>query len=327
MRSSEKFKISVIVPVYNTDKYIDQCVSSIVNQSYRNLEIILVDDGSYDNSLKKCEIWQKRDKRIKVVHKKNEGVTRARKVGITMATGDYIGFVDSDDYIEKDMYELLINNIIEQDADISHCGYKMIFDDGRVNYFYETGNSVIQDNFAGQKDLLLGEFIEPGLWNKLYKRELFNELEYNENISINEDLLINFLLFRRSKKSIFQDTCMYCYCVRENSATRSNLSKKHILDPIEVKDYIRKMADNKLKGIANKMYLSTCINCYNSIIINGGFNKEKMIIRKKIIKNKDAKKLLNTNRKLMTIMIIYCPFFYKYFYIIYYKYFQIHKYE
>ena len=111
--------ISIIVPIYNVEKYLKKCIDSIINQTYKNLEIILVDDGSPDNCGKICDEYAKKDNRIKVIHKENGGVSSARNVGVENATGEYIGFVDSDDYIEKDMYEVLINNLKKENADIS----------------------------------------------------------------------------------------------------------------------------------------------------------------------------------------------------------------
>ena len=115
-------KISVIVPVYKVEKYLDRCVESIVNQTYKNLEIILVDDGSPDNCPVMCDEWAEKDERIRVIHKENGGLADARNAGMNIATGDYIGFVDSDDWIEPNMYEVLLKNALKYDADISRCG-------------------------------------------------------------------------------------------------------------------------------------------------------------------------------------------------------------
>ena len=112
-------KISVIVPVYKVEKYLDKCVESIVNQTYKNLEIILVDDGSPDNCPAMCDEWAEKDERIRVIHKENGGLADARNAGMDIATGDYIGFVDSDDWIEPNMYEVLLKNALKYDADIS----------------------------------------------------------------------------------------------------------------------------------------------------------------------------------------------------------------
>ena len=115
--------VSVIVPVYKVEKYLDKCVESIVGQTYKNLEIILVDDGSPDNCPAMCDKWADRDSRIKVIHKQNGGVSSARNAGIDAVQGEFIGFVDSDDWLEPDMYDCLVKNALEYNADISRCGY------------------------------------------------------------------------------------------------------------------------------------------------------------------------------------------------------------
>ena len=122
-------KISVIIPVYKVEKYLDKCVESIVNQTYKNLEIILVDDGSPDNCPAMCDEWAEKDERIRVIHKENGGVSSARNAALEVATGDYIGFVDSDDWIELDMYEYLVSLILDNDAQIA-----IIYDMLRRNY-------------------------------------------------------------------------------------------------------------------------------------------------------------------------------------------------
>ena len=126
--------ISVIVPIYNVEKYLDRCVDSIINQTYKNLEIILVDDGSPDNCLAICDSWAEKDRRIKVIHKENGGVSSARNSALDIASGDYIGFVDSDDWIEPDMYEILIKNAKKYDADISRCAGLLDYCDRSEEY-------------------------------------------------------------------------------------------------------------------------------------------------------------------------------------------------
>ena len=124
--------ISVIVPVYKVEQYLPQCIESIINQTYRNLEIILIDDGSPDNCGKICEEYAQKDKRIKVFHKKNGGLSDARNYGIARASGEYLAFVDSDDWIEPDMYEVLVNWIEDHQTDIVSCGFFLSFRNGRL---------------------------------------------------------------------------------------------------------------------------------------------------------------------------------------------------
>lgn len=235
-------KISVIVPVYNLEAYIERTVASIQAQTYQNLEIILVNDGSRDKSPELLRQLEKADSRIKVISQENAGVTRARLTGVKAAAGEWIGFVDGDDYIEPDMYERLLKNAIENKADIAHCGYRMVFP-SRVDFYYNTGRLVKQDNLAGLNDLISGEYIEPGLWNKLYRRELFSRLLHDNIMDMSikncEDLLMNFYLFRDAHSSVFEDFCPYHYTIRKNSAATSGLNNHKLRDPLLVLNTIK----------------------------------------------------------------------------------------
>jgi glycosyltransferase involved in cell wall biosynthesis len=234
-------KISIVVPAYNVEKYIENTVKSICEQTYRNLEIILVDDGSKDGTYEILNHLSNQDERIHVIHKENGGVTRARIAGIEVATGEWIGFVDGDDFVEPNMYERLMENAIKYNADISHCGYQMIIG-SRIDMYYGTGRVVEQDNITGLRDLLSGSFVEPGLWNKLFHKSLFQSL-LQENvmdfsIKNNEDLLMNYYLFKKSQNSIYEDICPYHYVVRNNSATQKELNIHKLLDPIKVQQIL-----------------------------------------------------------------------------------------
>lgn len=229
--------VSVIVPAYNIEPYIGRCLDSILNQSYQSLEIIVVDDGSKDETGKIIDQYAKKHSNIIPIHRENAGVFSARMEGISISTGDYIGFVDGDDYIESKMIQSLLNNAVEYDADISHCGYQMVFPNGRVDLYYGTGNKVIQDNKKGIIDLLEGKYIEPGLWNKLYRKKLFENIktiQLDYSIKINEDLLINYYLFKESKQAIYEDKCFYHYILRSNSAATSAVNKNKLTDPLKV---------------------------------------------------------------------------------------------
>lgn len=250
-----KDKISIIVPCYNIENYIEHAIRSIMKQTYLNLEIILVNDGSTDDTLEVMRKLADSDDRIYIINKKNEGVTSARLAGVLRATGEWIGFVDGDDIIDIDMYERLLNNAQKYQADISHCGYQMVFP-SRVDYYYNTGCIVQQDRLTGLKDLLEGLFVEPGLCNKLFHRHLFQRLIYenlmNFRIKNNEDLLMNFFLFSESSNSVYEDFCPYHYIVRKGSAATSVINENRLRDPLLVQKEIRKYIDNsELKDIVD----------------------------------------------------------------------------
>lgn len=153
----EDNKISVIIPVYDLEAYVERAVRSVLQQTYTNIEVLIVDDGSTDNSWKVVQRIAASDNRVIPIKQENKGVTSARINGIRHATGQWIGFVDGDDEIESDMYQILLSNAEKYHTDISHCGYQMIFGDGRIHYFYGTGNIRTQDNLKGVMDLLEGK--------------------------------------------------------------------------------------------------------------------------------------------------------------------------
>ena len=227
--------ISIVIPAYNIEGYLSPTLDSILAQTYTNLEIIVVNDGSKDKTGAVADTYAAKDTRIRVIHKENGGVTSARLRGVAEARGEYIGFVDGDDFIEPQMYARLMENLQAHDADISHCGYQMVFP-SRVDYYYNTGKLLVQKEKQGCTDLLNGYFIEPGLWNKLYKKELFMGLDdwMDRSIRINEDLLMNFYLFRKAETAVFEDSCPYHYVLRKGSAATSRLNAHKLQDPLRV---------------------------------------------------------------------------------------------
>lgn len=258
-------KITLVIPVYNIEQYICACLDSVLKQTWENMEIIVVDDGSTDATVSIVQSFVEKDRRVRIVKKQNGGVTSARLAGVLQATGDYIGFVDGDDIIEPDMYERLMKNARNYNADISHCGYQMVFPT-RADYYYNTGRIVRQNNETGLKDLLTGSFIEPGLVNKLFRKTLFDRLLkenlMNTSIKNNEDLLMNFYLFRESQCSIYEDWCPYHYLVRKGSATSTKINEHKLLDPIKVTEILMCEAkeDVALQSILMQRYIRQLIN-------------------------------------------------------------------
>ncbi len=289
--------ISVIVPVYNIERYISKCINSIIAQTYNNLEIIIVDDGSTDNTGKIADDFSALDSRIKVIHKCNGGVTSARLKGISSATGDWIGFVDGDDYIEPEMYEHLLKNALDFNADISHCGYRMVFLSGKIDYYYNTKKIIQQNNITGLIDLLEGRFIEPGLVTKLYRSALFNTLLEHKlmdlSIKNTEDLLMNYYLFKNSNKSVFEDITPYHYLLRPNSAATSTINENKLNDPIKVikiiRDDCKDMENNRIDAILTEKLIRQHINIATIRIPNQSASLKKL--------KKDSKKELKMHRK------------------------------
>jgi len=229
--------ISVIVPVYNIAAYLDKCVKSLLAQTFENIEIILVDDGSTDGSGELCDGLKKTDKRIKVFHKENGGVSSARNMGLMNASGNLIGFCDGDDYVEPNMYKTLYDNMQDANADISHCAFQYVKKDKTIP-FYGTGKKEILDRTKGVCEIIYGNYIEPSLCTKLYKRSVVESISFDSEIKFNEDLLFNVRAFLNCEKSVFEDIVLYNYVSRENSAAVNavwgEFSKKAFLDSLEV---------------------------------------------------------------------------------------------
>lgn len=246
--------VSIIIPAYNVAAFLERCVRSVISQTYQSIEIIIVDDGSKDDTLNAAKAMVALDNRIVVLHQENQGVTMARLNGVKAAKGAWIGFVDGDDCVEQDMFERLLKLALDHSAEISHCGYQLITPN-QTEYYYNTGRTVLQDSITGLRDLLTGLFVEPGLCNKLYKRELFYPLieENKMDITIRntEDLLMNYYLFKEAKLSVYEDWCPYHYIVREGSAVQSKPTAKKLTDPLSVlKTIYEKEADDKmLRGV------------------------------------------------------------------------------
>lgn len=316
--------ISIIVPAYNIESYIARALDSILAQTYTDIEIIVVDDGSQDGTGAVIDNYAAQyPEHVIAIHISNGGVTNARLTGVAQANGEWIGFVDGDDEIEPNMYERLLKNAQQHNAQISHCGYQMCFDDGRVHYFHNTGSLVLQDKATSLKDLLEGTMVEPGLCNKLFRKSLFNGIllsnVMDRSVKINEDLLMNFYLFSAAEKSVFEDWCPYHYIVRSSSASRSKLNAHRIYDPIRVKEQIVKVAEPEILPVARKVYLMTCIAVYNSIILSKQSDLEKDCcqIRRMIMNHAEWRSLLSRKQQLLANLIQYAPALYKLLYCFY----------
>ena len=320
--------VSVIVPAYNVAQWLSRCLESILRQTHRNLEIVVVDDGSTDETFEIMEHYAARDHRIKAFHQENGGVTSARLRGVAEASGEWIGFVDGDDEIDPDMYERLLGNALKYDAKISHCGYQMCFSDGRVNYFHNTNVLEKQDKITALRELLSGERVEPGLCNKLFHKSLFEGLSMPTDIKINEDLLMNYYLFSAANQAVFHDWCPYHYIVRCTSASRSKLNKHKIYDPLRVKEIILEAAPDELRLAAQKALVNTCIYSYCGLVqqIEYDVCQAKQDLRGKLKEHYDWCQMLPKRTKLLAMLIIYTPKLFEFIYPIYTRHFQNSQY-
>jgi len=237
-------KISVIIPVYKTESYLCQCIDSILVQTYTNLEIIIVNDGSPDNCGSICEMYASKDSRIIVIHKENEGVSIARNAGIDIASGDYLTFVDSDDWLEVDAIETLYKNLIEHNADIVCCGFYMVYVESIISLnntksiFLLTGTEQIIDNFASKKD------IGTEVCGKLFKRSVWGKNRFPKGKVIGEDLIVAFNILLSTQKIVVCKAPKY-YCRRRKSSAMNSIKVDYKMDDINSWESVVQIAESK----------------------------------------------------------------------------------
>lgn len=216
--------LSVIVPVYNVEEYLERCIKSIVNQTYSNLEILLIDDGSTDNSGIICEKWKKKDNRIKVFHIKNKGVSFARNLGIEQANGKFISFIDSDDYMSCDMLEKMVKKMQIEKSDIVISNYNTI--KNRKENLKKLNNTLPEQmNRETYLNLMIQKLFRGFVWNKLYKSKYIKKIKFDTSIKMCEDVLFNVEYAKYIKKAIYINEGLYKYCIRKDSVTKSSYSK------------------------------------------------------------------------------------------------------
>lgn len=262
--------ISVIIPVYNTENYLRNCVESVQRQTYSDLQILLIDDGSTDTSPSICDTLAAEDSRIQVIHQTNRGVSAARNAGLELAKGDYFAFVDSDDLLEPDIYETLLGLAMEFDADIAHCGYKRIQLDGTTKDIQGTGKLLPQDSEEAVECLLTGKYFVGSLWNKLYRRELFFNVRFDTSLKINEDVLANVQVFLQAKKLVFLDVPKYNYFERKGSSCVRTEQLRKSRDCVAASEKIRKICSGtRLEPICAKRLYSALTQLYRVCLLDG----------------------------------------------------------
>ena len=225
--------ISVIVPVYKVEPYLDRCVQSIVDQSYRNMEIILVDDGSPDTCPAMCDSWAENDPRIHVIHKANGGLSDARNAGMAIAKGEYIAFIDSDDWIAPEMLERLAAAMERDDSDIAACTVEMVWDDGTPSRLLTAKENRILNPLEAEKALLEETFLKQPVWYKLYRRNVADGLLFPVG-KYHEDVFWSYQAVGRARRVSVIDYVGYFYFQRPGSIMGEGYSLKR-LDAIEAK--------------------------------------------------------------------------------------------
>jgi len=312
--------ISVIVPIYNVEKYLEKCINSIIEQTYQNIEIVLVDDGSSDNSGKICDEYASKDKRVKAMHKKNGGVSDARNFGVENANGKYIAFIDSDDYITNDYIEYLYRILKENNAEISCCNFEYVYSD-KENKEIESQQEKLYtyNQLEALKDLLYQKNIDTSLWGKLIKKDLFNNIKFPYG-EIYEDFAVFYKVLLKIEKIVYSNVKKYFYMQREKSILSTNFGKK---------DLYMVTAAEEMYNTISKQY-PELESALNSRIINMDFyllrriskkeNKQEYLNLKNDVKARRKIVVKDKNTKLKTKIAIYISYIdirlVKYFYYI-----------
>lgn len=233
--------ISVIIPVYNTELYMDKCMKSILNQNYQNLEIILVDDGSTDGSSEKCDLYARMDPRIRVIHKQNGGQSSARNVGLDACSGDYISFVDSDDWIEPDMYSTLLEQLKGYDAALAVSGRYDAYENSEKKVIGKRlGKNGIVDAYEALPLMTLGQLSDFSVCDKLYRRDLWENIRFPEG-EIYEDFAVMYKVLIAAKTVVLYDKPFYVYYHRGNSTVTSGFREALVCYPKQTKQFLTDM--------------------------------------------------------------------------------------
>lgn len=259
--------ISVIVPIYNVEKYLDKCVDSIINQTYKNLEIILVDDGSPDNCPKMCDDYAEKDSRIRVVHKKNGGLSDARNVGMEVATGEYVSFIDSDDYISLDFYETLLQTMIDNDSDIVECSVVKFYENEKFDEYSDDLKVTNYETVDALDGLISENPFKQHVWNKLYKSSVALDIPYAVG-KLNEDEFWTYQVFGKAKKVTRINKTMYYYFQRNGSIMGNGYNIRR-LDALEGKMNRQAYIEKNFPILTTKAKVDlygSCMFAYQSVL-------------------------------------------------------------
>lgn len=308
--------ISVIVPAYNIAPWISRSLDSLLAQTHQDLEIIVVDDGSADNIREILAAYCEKYSNIRAIHKENGGVTSARLRGVAEATGDWIGFMDGDDYVEPRMYARLLENAVTAGAEISHCGHQILFSDGRIEYVHKSDTVRVQDKRTGLWELLDNREVSLSLCTKLYRRELFAGIEEwtDKTIKYNEDLLMNYYLFGKAEKSVFEGVCPYHYILRQDSASCKGISENYIFDPIRVRMILLERCEPEMREDVRQALIRNLLFNYAQLDVHPDRkNLKEFRNRVRILLQKEQPYfyLLSLRNKVLAAMICKAPWMFR----------------
>lgn len=305
--------ISVIIPIYNPGKYLKPCLDSIINQTYRKLEIILIDDGSTDGSGEVCDRYAAQDGRVICVHQKNAGVSKARNAGLQLATGEYISFPDSDDYLELDTYEYLVRIMEEHPCDAVNFEYFVDYADHEIIHLTEDANYGMQDTVNAHRILITGE---PFAWNKILSKHLIPGGGFREDIFRGEDTLFVQQALDKAETVWFDRRPLYHYVQSEQSAVRGTFRKNQV-SIIKLFDAYEDLFWKKYPELL-PLFLSYMLNNMISIYYDmwadeDNFRKERIHfinVYKKYFKQIIGSRSVNAKERLKFLLFYMCPTFF-----------------
>lgn len=300
--------ISIIIPVYNVEKYLNKCIESVVKQTFKNLEIILIDDGSTDSSGNICDEWKMKDERIIVIHKENGGVSSARNAGLDIAQGEYVGFVDSDDYIDNQMYEVLLKQTQKFNTELSFCNFFDVDEKGK-----KESSNMEYKCILTKKEVMSGMFQNNNenfaLWNKLVKREKLKNIKFDENIKIYEDALFCFQMIENVNSISFCKNNLYFYTDREGSTLMEENIKSKVTTLIAMEKINKILEKNDIQerfqqqcDYIGRVYLYEEISKNQNNNINFSTYKD---IAKKYLRDGLLKEKIGLKNKVKVILAVY----------------------
>ena len=252
--------VSIIVPIYNSSNTLKKCIDSIINQTYKNIEILLINDGSLDESLSICEQYSNIDDRVKIIDKKNGGVSSSRNIGLYVCKGDFITFVDADDYLSNTYIEKYMKKMYEYDCDIV-IGNAIDFSEDFIKPNYKNERESILEKNEALIELFSEKKFSSTCWGKLYKRSLIKDVKFDENMKIAEDLKFLYNVFNKADKILISNMQEYYYYVNVNSATNIAFNKAYYIKFNFISSLIKKYKNTKLEILLIKMYVDSNIQC------------------------------------------------------------------
>lgn len=291
-------KVSVIIPVYKVEKYLKRCIESVVNQSYKNIEIILVNDGSPDKCGEICDAYAKIDSRIKVIHKENGGLSSARNAGLDIASGEYIMFVDSDDWIEEDSLEKL-DKYMDMNYDIINFKFGFVKEDSKniIELQSDLKESYECDLTSYIDKLFMGE-LSFFIWNKLYKKDLFNDVRFPEGRNY-EDMATIYKLYFKASKIIVTDYTLYNYWLGNSTSITSNSTIKNMTDYLVSTKEIYEVNKNYLQ--INKRDFSGVATWYKMMLIQLLINYTKSTYKDDDLKREILSELKSSKARISAV--------------------------